>query len=99
MAEYRAVLECTASLTDLLQHQVLCISNQLLEKGLVTKEVHDWVLTVQGVSNQDKAARLVSCVTDQIKSSAQKYHTFIGILKQDPFFEEAVESLNRCTCC
>ena len=91
-SEYKAVLQCTAGLTDLLQHNIF-VSAKLLEKGLVTKEVYDWILTAQGVANQDKAARLVSCVIDRVKDSAQVLHDFVDVLKDDPFFADIVDKL------
>ena len=94
MAEHRALLKCTDCITNLLQHQVLSISSKLLAKGLTTKEVHSWVLTSMGVSNEEKAARLVSCVTDHVKSSPEKYPVFVDILKDEPFFKEAVKNLS-----
>ena len=91
--EYRALLQCASGLTDLLQHN-LSVSSKLLEKGLITKDVHDFVLTAQGVSNQVKAARLVSCLTDRVKDAAQVFHDFVDLLKEDPFFVDIVEKLN-----
>ena len=93
MAEHKALLKRINVLSDLLQHDVVSISCQLLETGLVTKEVHDWVLTALGVSNKQKAARLVSCVADQIKASSEKYDMFIGVLKKEPSLQGAVEIL------
>ena len=90
--EYKTLLQCSSGLTDLLQHNI-SVSAKLLEKGLVTKEVYDWILTVQGVSNHDKAARLVSCVTDRVKDSAQVLHDFVDILKDDSFFVDIVDKL------
>ena len=93
MEEHKALLKCANGLSDLLQHDVVSISCQLLETGLVTKEVHDWVLTALGVSNKQKAARLVSCVADQVKASSEKYDMFIRVLRKDPFLHDAVEML------
>ena len=93
MAEHKALLKCANGLSDLLQHDVVSISSQLLETGLVTKEVHDWVLTTLGVSNKQKAARLVSCVVDQVKASSENYELLIGVLKKEPSLQGAVEML------
>ena len=94
MAEHTALLKCAGCITDLLQHQVLFISSKLLEKGLTTKDDHDWVLTAKGVSDREKAARLVSGVIDYVKSCPEKYSVFVGILKEDQFFKEAIENLS-----
>ena len=90
---HKALLQCTSELTDLLQH-TLSVSSKLLEKGLITKDVHDRVLTAQGVSNQDKAAWLVSCLTDRVKGSTQQFHDFIQVLKEtDPFCGDIIDKL------
>ena len=94
MAEHGALTKCAGCITDLLQHQVLSISIKLLEKGLTTKEIHDWVLTAKGVSDREKAAKLLSSVTDQVKRFPEKYAIFVGVLKADPFFKEVVENLS-----
>ena len=91
--EYEAFLKHTNYLADLLQHQVVSTSSQLLEKKLVSKDLHDWVLTALGVSNKEKATRLLSCVADQIKMSSGKYDAFLDILKKESCFEDAVKML------
>ena len=91
--EYKALLHCSSSLTDLLKNNTVSVSSKLLEKGLVTEDIHDWILTAQGTSNQDKAARLVSCVTDRVKDSAKALHDFIDVLKGDSYFKDTVEKL------
>ena len=91
--EYRALFQCTSGLTDLLQHN-LSVSDKLLEKGLITMDVHDYILTAQGVSNQQKASRLVSCLSDRVKDAAQMFHDLVALLKEDPFFADIVEKIN-----
>ena len=88
----KAVVQCTSDLTSLLKHHLSC-SGKLLEKGLITEAVHNYVLTAQGVSAQDKAARVVSCLADRIKSS-EPFHCLIGSLKEiDPFCGDIVDKL------
>ena len=90
---HKALLQCTSELTTHLKHTLSC-SGKLLEKGLITEAVHDYVLTAQGVSNQDKAARLVFCLTDRVKGSTQQFHDFIQVLKEtDPFCGDIVDKL------
>ena len=91
--EHRALLQCAHGLTDLLQHN-LSVSDKLLEKGWVTKDVHGWALTARGVSDHEKASRLVSCLTDRVKDAAQVFHDFLAVLKEDPFFADIVEKIN-----
>ena len=94
MAEYRTLQKFVGTLTDLLQHHVVTISTSLLAKGLLTDDLQSWVLTASGVSNKEKAARILSSVIDQVKHSPQSYVDFIDVLKEDPFFEGAVKLLS-----
>ena len=90
----KAVLQCTSDLASLLKHNLSC-SGKLLEKGLITEAVHDWILTAPAVSNQDRAARLVSCLSDRVKS-AQLFHELIEALKEtDPFCGNIVDKLTE----
>ena len=90
--EHRALLSCLSVLTEAFQH-TLSLSAKLLEKGLITREVHGWQLDVLGVSNHDKASRLLACVTDRVKGSSQLYHVFVDILKEELYFKEVVEKI------
>lgn len=51
----------------LLQVGTAAVPDNLLEKGLVTGDVHEWI---QSASNTDKARRLVSRATDCIEESS-----------------------------
>ena len=88
--EYKSLIKFTGDLSNLLQHNVVTVSGRLLEKGLVTKDVHDSMLTTEGVSKGDKAARLVSCVLDRIKDSSRCFQDFIAVLREDSYFEDIV---------
>ena len=88
--EYELLAKFTADLSNLLQHNVVSVSGRLLEKGLVTKDVHDSMLTTEGVSGQKNAARLMSCVLDRVKYSSRCFHDFISVLREDAYFEDVV---------
>ena len=89
----KAVVQCTSDLTSLLKHNLSC-SGKLLEKGLITEAVHNWVLTAQGVSTQEKAARLVSCLADRVGTSSQVFDELVQALKEiDPFCGDIVDKL------
>ena len=89
----KAVVQCTSDLTSLLKHNLSC-SGKLLEKGLITEALHDWILTASAVSNHEKAARLVSCLTDRVGASSQVFHELIKVLKEiDPFCGDIVDKL------
>ena len=90
--EHRALRGCLSSLTDALQHN-LFLSDKLLEKGLITREVYGWQLDTLGVSNRDKAARLMACIIDRVKDSRQLYHVFLDILREELYFKDVVEKI------
>ena len=92
--EYRALLQCSYGLTDLLQHDS-SVASKLLEKGLIPKDVYDWSLTAHGVSSHEKASRFVSCFTDLVKDTPGVFHEFVSVLEGDPFFAHIVEKLNN----
>ena len=86
------VTKFTTDLSNLLQHNVVTVSGRLLEKGLVTKDIHDYMymLTTEGVFKGDKASCLVSCVFDRIKGSSRCFHEFIAVLREDSYYEDLV---------
>ena len=90
--EYVALSRCASSLALLLQHDQ-SMPAKLYGKGLVTKAIHDWVLSAQGVSDHQKATRLVSCATDRVKDSPNKFHDFLQVLHEDSFFNDIVEKI------
>ena len=92
-AEYQAFSWCVSDLTSLLKHNHLSVSSKLLERGLVTDEVYSWALSASGVSDLEKASRVLSCVSTRIKASPQLFHDFIGILSEDVFYKDVVDRL------
>ena len=92
--ECHSLRRCFAVLAESIQHDVSLASNKLYERGLLTREVHGWLLTTKGVSDYDKASRLLTCVLDKVKSSKQLYHEFLDILKDELYFKDIVETIS-----
>ena len=61
----------------------------------MAKDVHDIVLSAEGVANHSKAARLLSCVIDRVKECADRYQVFIDVLGEDTFFEDVMQKLSE----
>ena len=93
--EYQSLLQFADDLTQLIQHNVVSVSSKLFAKGLVAKDVHDSVLSVDGASNQSKAAKLLSCVLDKIKESGDQYQYFIDALREDSYFDNIVLKITK----
>ena len=92
-AEYESLVKFTTDISNLVQHNIVPVSARLLEKGLVTKDVHDSMLNTEGVSSQKNAARLLSCVLDRIKCSARCFQDFINVLREDSYFDDVVQKI------
>jgi siroheme synthase len=93
--EHQSLIQFADDLTQLIQHNVISVSSKLFAKGLVAKDVHDSVLSVDGASNQSKAAKLLSCVLDKIKESSDQYHPFIDVLGEDSYFDNIVLKITK----
>ena len=94
--EYQSLLQCADDLTLLIQHNVVSVSSKLFAKGLVAKDVHDSVLSVDGTTNQSKAAKLLSCVLDKIKESGDQCQNFIDVLVgEGSFFDSIVLKITK----
>lgn len=91
--EYKSLVHYTSDLIDCLQHSLISISSKLLEKGLVTVDVHNLIQTAHGLSERDKASRLVTCVSSCIKQSTEKFSILIKILQKDLYFVGLVEKI------
>ena len=91
--ETRALQQCSADLTNHLQHNILAVSSSLLAKGLITDELFQWVLTAQGVSALNKAARVVACISDRVRGSPESFDALLDVLKQDQYYADVVEKL------
>ena len=93
--EHELLIQCSADLTSLLQYNLVSVSIKLLAKGLITEEVHHFVLTAEGVSGQKKAAKLVSCVVDRVKDCPGKFHDLISVLNDDAYFKDIVKKITE----
>ena len=91
--EHESLVQCSADLTNLLQYNVVSVSTKLLAKGLISEDVHDFVLTAEGVSGQKNAAKLVSCVINRVKGCPGKFQDFISVLNDDAYFKDVVKKI------
>ena len=91
--EYQSLLRFADDLTQLIQHDIVSVSSKLFAKGLVAKDVHDSVLSVDGASEKSKAAKLLSCVLDKIKESGDQCQYFIDALGEDSYFDSIVSKI------
>lgn len=95
-AQYVTLIENNPALVDLLKYK-LSISNKLLAKGLITKEVAEYSILTSGELDWKKASRLISCVTDRVRhdDTGQLFFTFLDVLSEEPFFTEIVKKISK----
>ena len=77
------MIGCTDKLTAAFGSSLLTVSNELLAKGFISTEAHGKVVT-SALGDDEKAARLVKCVTDQVSVCPGKYYDFMAL----PIFKE-----------
>ena len=95
-AECQSLVQCADDLTQLIQHNVVSVSNKLFTKGLVAKDVYDSVLSIDGTSSQFKASKLLSCVLDKLEHSPGKFQEFIDVLSDgSSFFDDVVSKIKE----
>jgi hypothetical protein len=92
---YQSLLQFADDLTQLIQHNVVSVSSKLFTKGLIAKDIHDSVLSIDGASNQSKAAKLLSCVLDKIRESGDQCQHFIDVLREDSYFDTIVLKITK----
>ena len=61
----------------------------------MAKDVHDSIISLEGVANHSKAAKLLSCVMDRVKESAGRFQDFIDVLGEYTFFEDVRQKLTE----
>ena len=90
--EFKSLFHCTPDLIECLQHSS-SVPDKLLVKGLITKDVHNVIQTAHGLSDKDKARKLVTCVTSCIKQSTEKFNILIEVLQEELYFDDIVEKI------
>ena len=92
-AGQRALRKFLPDLTNFIQYNIIAILNRLLKKELVTSEVYDYVLTAKGISRQQKAAQMVSCVINMVGDSAGRFNDFVEVMKIESFPEDILKRI------
>ena len=98
-SEYKTFIQLTDELTTALSHDLTNIAGKLLAKNVITVTVYDMVIEAQspGVTNKDKASRLIACVRDKVKSNPEAFSIFMEVLQDgDPYLEDTIKQLSHC---
>ena len=82
--EYKTLIRCTDKLTIAFKFSIISTANELLANGFISSEAYGNVLTTLGWGEDEKASRLVKCVTDTVKVYPGKYRDFMAL----PMFQK-----------
>lgn len=80
--EYITLVHCTQKLRHAVQDDVITLSDQLLEAGLIT---HDQYIELKNESRgvSERADTLIRSVLNKVQLSPRSYDTFIDILSRE----------------
>ena len=100
MADRRVVetlfQQYSPDLAELLNHCVPRTTIQLYSKNLVTKEVKEWTQSAQGVSDFEKAIKVLSSAETIIKHSPDLFNVFLSsLIAAESSFDEIVEKISK----
>lgn len=82
--EYKTLIKCTDKLTIAFKFSIISTANELLANGFISSEAYGSILTTSGLGEDEKASRLVKCVTDTVKAYPGKYRDFMAL----PMFQK-----------
>ena len=80
--EYNCMLDCTAELRQSAKPNLLSLCAELLAARLINED-KEKSLRNRSVDEADRAAELISQVTNKVKEDPANYHLFVAILKKD----------------
>ena len=88
-------MECTSKLISLLKHDLLTLSDHLFAQALISEDIREQ-LTLQTVEEQRRASRLVSHLTDRVKTNPSIFKEFVSVLKVlGPWTQDIVKDLEE----
>jgi hypothetical protein len=80
--EHDSMLDCTPELGLAVQSNIVPLSGELLRARLISED-KDMALRNRNTELTDRAADLVSLVTNEVRADPENYHKFVAILKKD----------------
>ncbi len=94
--EYRTVESCIEQLETALFKSDSDIVHFLRREGFISKVVHGEVLNPRLLNDHQKAGELVTGIGNEVKLSAQKYHTLLNHLRQSgKYYKSIVNILDK----
>jgi uncharacterized LabA/DUF88 family protein len=80
--EYNSMVDCIPGLRLAVQPNIISLSGELLRARLINKDKETWLRNTS-ISEVDRAAELVSLVTNKVREDPENYHELVAILKKD----------------
>ena len=80
--EYDTLLRATSKLTKVVKNNITSLCSELVSSRLITPE-QQRALRNPNHDVFERAADLVTLITDKVEEDCSRYHDFVGILKQD----------------
>ena len=80
--EYNSIIDCIPELRRSMKHNIISLRGKLLRAQLINENKEESLRnTVR--EEADRAAELVSLVTNKVQEDPENYHKFVAILKKD----------------
>lgn len=80
--EYNCIIDCTPELRRSAEPNLLSLCAELLAARLINED-KEKSLRNRSVDEADRAAELISQVTNKVKENSANYHVFVAILEKD----------------
>jgi hypothetical protein len=80
--EYNSMVDCTPELRLCVQSSIISLCGELLRARLINED-KEKSLRNRSIEETDRAAELVSLVTNKVLEDHENYHKFVAILKKD----------------
>ena len=92
--EYTTLVELTADITSEIAADPLAISEKLRAKGFIAEAQHNAARS-DGITDQEKASKLLEQVTRKVKLRRERFHEFVKILSEFMWLKDIVESIQE----
>ena len=85
-----AIRRLETQLSDLMQHEITTITSAAFSQNLIGRQLHD-----SEASDREKAAQLLTVVSDRMKTDHSAFDKFLAILRDCPFLEHLADLVER----
>ena len=87
--EYNSIVDCIPELRCSVEPNIISLCGELLRTQLINED-KEKSLRNRSVEEADRAAELVSLITNKVQEDPKNYHTFVAVLKKNEQWYNAV---------